>query len=144
MMCISMPVGIAASLYAFRTAFMNSARPLSKSVIADSVAKNKRGRWLSLESLTSAGFAGSAVAGGAILTHFGYRVCFLVTAGFYVCGTALILLMLPLDRRAGARKGLGALRDRLRRNVSMKKRRRGGGRFEGLVDHDEMEEEDEV
>jgi len=67
-------------VYIVRTVLMNCTSPLKKSILNDHVPKTSRGRWNALDSVTSFGWSGSAMAGGALLDQFGFGFTFLATA----------------------------------------------------------------
>ena len=75
---------------------MNSTYPLEESILMDSVARSTRSRWKSLEAVSSFGWSGSAMLGGALADSADYRFTFLITAALQASGTLLLLLIAPL------------------------------------------------
>mmetsp|Transcript_40990 Transcript_40990/g.65929 ORF Transcript_40990/g.65929 Transcript_40990/m.65929 type:complete len:489 (-) Transcript_40990:5249-6715(-) len=67
-------------IYLVRTALMNCASPLRKSILMDYVSKENRGAVNSLESVSQFGWSGSAVIGGMLCVSYGYGGSFLATA----------------------------------------------------------------
>lgn len=51
---------------------MNCTYPLTESILMDTVPRDKRARWKSLESVTAFGWCGSAVIGGALADRYDY------------------------------------------------------------------------
>merc|ERR1711918_254574 len=72
------PIVIVA-LYIAQTGFFNATQPLMKSILMDYVPKKTRGRWSSVDSVTSFGWSGSAVIGGFLISSYSYRIVFWVT-----------------------------------------------------------------
>jgi hypothetical protein len=62
----------------------------------DVVPKRERGKWNSLEGVSSFTWTGSAALGGYLVDRYSYHFTFRITAGIYVLGTALLLLLVPL------------------------------------------------
>jgi len=62
----------------------------------DVIPKKDRGKWNSVENLTSFTWTGSAAAGGYLVGHFGYRFTFLITGGLYVLATMILSLLIAL------------------------------------------------
>lgn len=58
----------------------------------DYADKGSRGKWSSLESITSFGWSGSAVLGGIMADHFGYGYTFFATAGLQLISTIILSL----------------------------------------------------
>jgi len=83
-------------VYILRTALMNSTYPMLESILMDSVPKNKRARWKSLESIAQFGWCGSAALGGFISDSTNYTFTFLITAIIQTTGIFFYLLLLPL------------------------------------------------
>ena len=69
-----------AVMFVLRMAFMNATFGLTRSVIMDHVPSAQRAKWSAVESVTSFTWAGSALVGGIIADHHGYRATFSVTA----------------------------------------------------------------
>jgi len=76
-------------IYLLRTAVMNCAFPLKRSILMDYVRKDERGKWSSLESITQFGWSGSAVVGGWLSDNYGYGGTFLATAALQAIALAL-------------------------------------------------------
>ena len=97
-------------IYLVRTALMNSVYPVEESLLMDSVPKNTRARWKSLESVMQFGWCGSAVLGGVIADRFkntdrsGYTQTFAITCIMQFSGTCIGLLLLPLVPRKEKRQ----------------------------------------
>jgi MFS family permease len=64
----------------------------------DVIPKKDRGKWNSVENLTSFTWTGSAMAGGYLVSNFGYRFTFLITGGLYVIATTILSLLIPLTK----------------------------------------------
>lgn len=98
------PTPLVPFLYVMRTGFMNSVRPISRSILMDHVSEAKRGMFNSFETVNRATWAGSAFVGSSLIDHGGFRLCFLVTAGLYLLATAPVALLLwyPTAVREGA------------------------------------------
>jgi len=78
-----------AAAFIMRMAFMNSTFGLTRSVIMDHVPSSQRARWNAVESVTGFTWAGSAVVGGVIADHSGYRSVFAITASITVVAALL-------------------------------------------------------
>ncbi|GMF38952.1 unnamed protein product [Phytophthora fragariaefolia] len=100
LMAVSHDVADQSVLFVFHGAFMQCTEPLRRSLLMDFVPRQYRARWNSLEGLTVASWAGSAVLGGVIVDAYGYRLCFITAALVYVCGLALETMLIPLTRHA--------------------------------------------
>ncbi|KAE8883203.1 hypothetical protein PF005_g9512 [Phytophthora fragariae] len=100
LMAVSHDVADQSVLFVFHGAFMQCTEPLRRSLLMDFVPKSHRARWNSLEGLTVASWAGSAVLGGIIVDAYGYRICFIAAALVYICGLALETMLIPLTRHA--------------------------------------------
>jgi MFS family permease len=85
-------------VYLVRTAAMNASYPIQRAILMDLVPKKQRGRWNSLENLTSFTWTGSAALGGVLVDRFGYRFTFLITAALYSAACFLLALLIPLTR----------------------------------------------
>jgi len=83
-------------IYLLRNAMMNSGGALWESILMDSVPKNERARWISLNSIATFGWCGSAALGGVLADKFGYTYSFLITAIIQTLATLMLLLLLPL------------------------------------------------
>ena len=86
-------------VYIARTSFMNCTYALQESILMDSVPKDTRARWKTLQSVSVLGWCGSAVVGGVLADHFGYTFTFLITALLQGCGGLVFGLLLPLVPR---------------------------------------------
>ena len=94
------PLIIMVPIFLARGSLMNSAQPLSRSILMDHIPKSKRGRWNSIEAIAWGLFWNvSAVFGGYLIEAYSYRVCFLITASIYTIGTIPILIIIPLVAR---------------------------------------------
>ena len=60
------------------------------------VKKSDRGRWNSIDSITSMGWSGSAVIGGILADKYGYGFSFLVTAAIQTTAASFWWLLIPL------------------------------------------------
>ena len=117
----ALPPWAVIAVYLVRTAAMNASYPIQRAILMDLVPKKQRGRWNSLENLTSFTWTGSAALGGVLVDRFGYRFTFLITAALYSAACFLLALLIPLTRGevcddendeagagAGAEAGAGA------------------------------------
>ncbi|QDZ20459.1 MFS general substrate transporter [Chloropicon primus] len=80
------------TVYLLRCGFQWSTGGLAYSIIADYVPKEYRGRWNTLESISSFGWSGSAVLGGHLVKLSGYSTTFLITAVIQLLGVVLFAL----------------------------------------------------
>lgn len=84
-------------LFILRGALMNSAQPLSRSILMDAVPKRNRGKWNSVETIAWGLFwNASAVLGGFLIGDNNFRLCFVVTGIIYTIGIIPILMLIPL------------------------------------------------
>jgi MFS family permease len=90
------PVWCTIAIYLVRTAAMNSSYPIQRAILMDVIPKKDRGKWNSVENLTSFTWTGSAAAGGYLVSHFGYRFTFLITGGLYILATMILSLLIAL------------------------------------------------
>lgn len=90
------PVWFAVPLYVLRTAAMNASYPVQRAILMDVVSKNARGKWNSLEGLTSFTWTGSAVLGGYLIDQHGYGFTFFITGAIYIAATMILSLLIPL------------------------------------------------
>ncbi len=91
------PLIVLLPLFVLRGSLMNSAQPLSRSILMDTVPKKHRGKWNSVETISWGLFwNASAVLGGFLIGDNNFRLCFLVTAGIYLVGTIPVMLLIPL------------------------------------------------
>ncbi|MHA1973987.1 MAG: MFS transporter [Candidatus Hodarchaeales archaeon] len=88
-------------IFLVRGSLMNASQPLSRSILMDVVPKNHRGKINSLQALAWGLFwnVSAAIGGFLIGSDNNFRLCFLITTGVYVLGTAPILLLIPLVGR---------------------------------------------
>ena len=102
-----LPPALAVGFYLLRTAAMNAGYPVQRAILFDVVAKADRGKWASLENLTSCTWTGSAALGGLLVQRYDYSFTFLITGVIYTVGTLPLVLLVPLT--AGERvDGAGA------------------------------------
>lgn len=79
------------------SAFGDSFRPLEEALLADSLPRNKRARWMSLiSSLSGLHQSATAILGGYLSDIWGYRGTFLATCGGEFLALACFALLLPL------------------------------------------------
>lgn len=83
-------------VFVARTALMNGTKALTRSIVMDSVPKESRARWNSLESVTGATWAGSAVLGGLLVDRYGFLLNNLATAVLQLVSTLPLFLVLGL------------------------------------------------
>jgi MFS family permease len=94
------PFWVLVPIYIFRGALMNSAQPLSRSILMDAVPKKHRGKWNSLETISWGLFwNASAVIGGFLIGDNNFQLCFFVTAGVYLAGSIPLFFLIPLVNR---------------------------------------------
>lgn len=87
-------------LFILRGSLMNSAQPLSRSILMDVVPKKSRGKWNSVETIAWGLFwNASAVLGGFLIGDNNFRLCFIVTGVIYVVGTIPVLILIPIVNR---------------------------------------------
>lgn len=94
----NIPVFVVISIYLIRTAAMNAAYPLQRSILMDIVPKSDRGKWNSLENLTAFTWTGSAALGGVLIDAHNYGFTFFITGIIYSVATVLLMLLIPLTR----------------------------------------------
>merc|ERR1719203_420268 len=82
-------------LFVIRCTVMWSISAVEGSIVADYTPKSQRGRWKALNSITSAGWSGSAALGGWLIDQYGYGPCFVITAIFQASSIPLLFLILP-------------------------------------------------
>jgi MFS family permease len=90
------PVWVAVPLYLLRTAAMNASYPLQRAILMDVVSKKDRGKWNSLENITSFTWTGSAALGGLLIDLHGYGFTLGITACIYVAATCVLATLIPL------------------------------------------------
>nr|MDA3886494.1 MFS transporter [Candidatus Delongbacteria bacterium] len=84
-------------LYVIRGALMNSAQPLSRSILMDAVPKKHRGKWSSVSVISWGLFwNASAMIGGFLIGEDNFQLCFLVTACVYAVGSIPLFFLIPL------------------------------------------------
>lgn len=93
---------VMAPIFVVRTAFMNATYPLEESILMDTVPKDQRARWKSLESVASCGWCGSAALGGYLSDHHGYPFTFLITGFIQLASTIMWIVLIPVVPDEGA------------------------------------------
>eukprot|EP00611_Tribonema_gayanum_P010496 TRINITY_DN2052_c2_g1_i2.p1 TRINITY_DN2052_c2_g1~~TRINITY_DN2052_c2_g1_i2.p1 ORF type:complete len:558 (+),score=249.24 TRINITY_DN2052_c2_g1_i2:100-1773(+) len=88
-------------VYLARTALMNCSKPLTRSIIMDTVPPAQRARWSALESVSTAGWSGSAVVGGLLVERCGMLANFAVTAALQAAALAPLLYVARHKPREG-------------------------------------------
>ena len=88
------------ALYCVRCCTLYSARPLTRAILMAIVHKHERGRWQSMESLTSFGWSGSAALGGVLIDTRGYGAALGATALLQLLSLALLAPLGALTPRA--------------------------------------------
>ena len=83
-----------ATLAIARAVFMNCSGPIISAIMTDHIDEASRGKWESLNSITTAGWCGSAMLGGYICDHYGYGTTFYVTAILQVVATLALIPVL--------------------------------------------------
>jgi len=93
------PLWVLIPLFIARGSLMNAGEPLSRSLIMDYVPKKYRGLFNSLQAIAWGLFWNfSAVVGGYLIgSNNRFYLCFFTTAGIYVVGVLLLLLIIPYD-----------------------------------------------
>ena len=104
---LKMNNNIAITIYLIRTAAMNSSYPIQRAILMDVVASCDRGKWSSLENLTSFTWTGSAAFGGWLVEKHGFGFSFLITAIIYIVGCIPLALVIPLTHGEIVDKGDG-------------------------------------
>lgn len=94
-------------IYLFRTGIMNSTYPLEESILMDFVAKDRRARWKSLESIAQFGWCGSAALGGYLADRYGYGYTFIITACVQGSAIGIWSFLLPAVPRVEQKVGSG-------------------------------------
>lgn len=89
-------------IFVVRTAFMNATYPLEESILMDTVPKDQRARWKSLESVASCGWCGSAALGGFLSDKHGYPFTFLITGVIQMVSTIMWIVLIPVVPDEGA------------------------------------------
>ncbi|KAL0019911.1 hypothetical protein WJX77_007083 [Trebouxia sp. C0004] len=80
--------------YVVRTAIMDSAFPLQKSILMDYVSKGSRARWNSLDGVLIFGWSGTALLGGMLIDKIGFGGAFCLTALTQCIGVCFLLPLL--------------------------------------------------
>lgn len=94
-------------LFVMRGALMNATTPLSRTIVMDYVPRKRRGIWSSLQVVAWGLFwNASALIGGFLVGEDNFRRAFLVTAGVYIVGTAIIVPFIASIHRETAEGGL--------------------------------------
>jgi len=93
----NLPCALVCAFFVLRTSFVNATSALTKSVLMDSVPKEERGKWSSLESINMFGWSGSAILGGILVGKKGLIFNFIVTAIIQLIATFPILTLLSRD-----------------------------------------------
>jgi len=92
-MCYIRSILLVLPMFLLRGALMNARNPIMRAMVMDLVPVDRRGRWNSIQSMSSVTWSGSAALGGWIADWSGdYRFTFNVTAMIY---TGSFLCMLP-------------------------------------------------
>mmetsp|Transcript_48587 Transcript_48587/g.94973 ORF Transcript_48587/g.94973 Transcript_48587/m.94973 type:complete len:494 (-) Transcript_48587:59-1540(-) len=86
-------------IYVLRNAMMSSGDALWESILMDNVPKKERARWISLSSIASFGWCGSAALGGVLADKYGYTYSFSITAIIQTVAIFMLFLLLPLVPR---------------------------------------------
>ncbi len=87
-------------LFILRGSLMNSAQPLSRSILMDVVPKRNRGKWNSITTIAWGLFwNASAVLGGFLIGDNNFQRCFFITAVIYFLGSIPILMLIPLVQK---------------------------------------------
>merc|ERR1712062_678146 len=100
--CAVRPLWLVLPLYIVRGALMNARGPIVRAMVMDLVPTEVRGRWNSVQSLSSFTWSGSAALGGYIADVGDYRFTFAVTASVYsfsflIC--CLLLFVCPKEKK---------------------------------------------
>ncbi len=94
------PLWLLLPLFILRGSLMNSAEPLSRSILMDAVPKRNRGKWNSVQTISWGLFwNASAVIGGFLIGEDNFSLCFFVTAGVYAVGSIPLFFLIPLVNR---------------------------------------------
>lgn len=97
------PLYLVLPLYILRGSIMNAKGPITRAIIMDLVSTDMRGRWNSIQSISSFTWAGSAALGGYIADSSGdYRFTFAVTAAIYSISGLMFIMLLFIYPREGA------------------------------------------
>jgi len=94
------PVWVVCAMYVLRTAFMNSPGALTRSALMDSVPKEERAKWASLESVNMFSWSGSAFVGGILVGFIGMLPLFGVTAFVQFLSSLFLVALLEKDKSA--------------------------------------------
>jgi len=82
-------------LFVIRCTVLWSIAALKGSIVADYTPKAQRGKWKALNSIASAGWSGSAAVGVWLIDHYGYGICFIITACFQALAVPLLAVLMP-------------------------------------------------
>lgn len=93
----NLPHWLVCVFFVLRTSFVNATSALTKSVLMDSVPKQERGKWSSMESVNMFGWSGSAVLGGILVGSKGLLFNFAVTASIQLIATLPVLALISRD-----------------------------------------------
>ncbi|KAI2506479.1 major facilitator superfamily-like protein [Fragilaria crotonensis] len=93
----NLPHWLVCAFFVLRTSFVNATSALTKSVLMDSVPKQERGKWSSLESVNMFGWSGSAILGGILVGSKGLLFNFIVTASIQLIATLPVLALISRD-----------------------------------------------
>ncbi|CAB9498258.1 Major Facilitator Superfamily [Seminavis robusta] len=90
--------GILMILHILSSSFGDSIHPLEEALLADSLPRNQRARWMSLNgSLSGLHQSATAIIGGYLSDYWGYRGTFLATCVGEIMGLAIFALLLLLQ-----------------------------------------------
>lgn len=82
-------------LYMARYVLMNAPQAVMSSITADYTQKSQRARFMALQSVAGASWCGSAFVGGWLIDHYGFGVCFYVTAVLQGAAIPIYFLIAP-------------------------------------------------
>lgn len=77
-----------------RYAFLNVGTPTIAAILTDHLDENQRALWAALDSVTTAGWCGSAMLGGWLADTYGFGPAFAATLVLHVAGTLCLLPVL--------------------------------------------------
>jgi MFS family permease len=86
------------SLLTLRTIFMNCSASTISAIMINHVNESDRGKWASMEIVTTAGWCGSAVIGGWICDQYGYGMSFIITMILQSIGTLILTPILLKEK----------------------------------------------
>jgi len=94
------PLWLMVVLFVVRGSLMNSAGPLTRSIMMDYIPKTRRGFWNSLQTVAGGLFWNvSAALGGFLIGDDNFALCFHITAVIYAVGLIPALFLIPLVHR---------------------------------------------